>query len=114
MGEEFRDEFPLNEELPWGYCGSPLLTDGKLIVAPGSADASLVAIDPDSGEIVWKSPGLPPSYGSLATGVLGGVKQIVGHDSETIGGWDVETGKRLWTVEPESPGGLQRADANRA
>lgn len=27
--------------------------------------------------------------------------QIVGHDAETLGGWDVGTGERLWTRPPE-------------
>jgi outer membrane protein assembly factor BamB len=100
----FRDELPLVEPLPWGYCGSPLLVDGKLVLAPGNADASLIALDPMTGETLWKTPGAPPSYGSLTVGRLGGREQIVGHDAETIGGWDVETGRRLWTLRPESPG----------
>jgi outer membrane protein assembly factor BamB len=99
-----RDEFPLDEPLPWGYCGSPLLVAGKLILAPGSTDASLIALDPVTGETQWKTPGAPPSYGSLTAGELGGRTQIVGHDAETIGGWDVESGHRLWTLRPESPG----------
>ena len=100
----FRDEFPLDEPLPWGYCGSPLLVDGMLVIAPGSADASLMALDPVTGETLWKTPGAGPSYGSLTAGRLGGRKQIVGHDAETIGGWDVASGRRLWTIRPESPG----------
>lgn len=102
--KNFRDDFPINEELPWGYCGSPLLVDGKIIVAPGSSDASLLALDPHSGEIVWQSPGILPSYGSLNAATLGGVLQIVGHDAKTIGGWDVKTGERLWTILPASDG----------
>ena len=99
-----RDEFPLQTELPWGYCGSPLIADGKLIVAPGAPDASLVAFNPRTGELLWKTPGLPPSYGSMVSAVLGGVQQIVGHDQSTLGGWDLQTGKRLWTVEPRASG----------
>lgn len=102
--KNFRDDFPLKAELPWGYCGSPLLVDGKLIVAPGAATASLLALDPTTGETKWTAPGAPPSYGSLTVGHLGGVKQIVGHDTDTLGGWDTETGKRIWTVKPQAPG----------
>ncbi len=99
-----RDEFPLQTELPWGYCGSPLIADGKLIVAPGAPDASLVALNPRNGELLWKTPGLQPSHGSMISVVLGGVQQIVGHDQRTLGGWDLQTGKRLWTVEPRASG----------
>lgn len=102
--KNFRDDFPLQGELPWGYCASPLLVDGKLIVAPGSSSASLVALDPSSGDVLWKAPGRPPGYGSFNVGQLGGVKQIVGHDATTLGGWDIETGNRLWTITPQYDG----------
>jgi len=91
-------------DLPWGYCGSPLLVDGRLIVCPGSADASLVAFDPATGEALWKTPGAGPSYGSLMVGTLGGRRQIVGHDAISLGGWDIQTGERLWTVKPKTEG----------
>ncbi len=98
-----RDEFGAEGEPPkWGACSSPLLTDGKLIVNPGAKDASLAALDPKTGKVVWKTPGKPAGYGSLIAGTFGGVHQIVGHDAETLGGWDVGTGKRLWTVRPEA------------
>ncbi len=95
-----REEFAATAELPWGYCGSPLLVDGKLIINPGAADASLVALNPKSGEVLWKSPGKACGYGSLIAGQFGGKLQIVGHDADTLGGWDPKTGKRLWTLKP--------------
>ena len=102
--KNFADDFPIDKELPWGYCGSPLLIDQKLIVAPGAPDASLIALNAKTGNLIWKTPGAAPSYGSLTVGVLGSVKQIVGHDFDSIGGWDINTGKRLWTVKPLADG----------
>ena len=99
-----RDEFPLSEELPWGYCGSPLLIDGKLILVAGAKNASLIALDAKTGDLLWKSPGGSPGYGSLNVGTLGGVRQIVGHDDNSLGGWDIRTGKRLWKIVPEADG----------
>lgn len=92
--------FKPDEELPWGYCGSPLLVDDKLIINPGATDASVVAVNPQDGSIVWKSPGLNAAYGSFIAGSFGGRHQIVGHDSRSIGGWDIGSGKRLWTITP--------------
>lgn len=100
----FGDDFPLDEELPWGYCGSPLLADGKLIVAPGNPNASVIACDPKTGNTLWETPGFGPSYGSLMVSELGGREQIVGHDAKTLGGWDLKTGERLWTVTPKRDG----------
>lgn len=99
-----RDRFGATSELTWGYCGSPLLVDNLLIVAPGAKDASIVALDESSGDVVWKTPGSGPSYGSLIVGTFGGKKQIVGHDAISLGGWDVSSGKRLWSVVPDVPG----------
>lgn len=91
---------PPQGRLPWGLCGTPLLVDGKLIVAPGSAAATLAAVDAATGAVLWKSPGGPPSYGSLIVANLGGVRQIVGHDANSLGGWDLASGRRLWRLPP--------------
>ena len=93
-------EFGVTAKMPWGLCGSPLLVDGKLVLNPGGADASIVALDPATGKTLWKTPGEPASYGSLIAGTLGGTLQIVGHDKTTLGGWEAATGKRLWTIAP--------------
>ena len=95
-----RSQFRPTDELPWGYCGSPLLVDDKLIINPGAADASLVALNPLDGAVVWKSPGLTAAYGSFIADSFGGRQQIVGHDAKSLGGWDIQTGQRLWTISP--------------
>ena len=102
--KNFRDEYPLEEELPWGYCGSPLLVDGLLVVMPGASDASIIALDPRTGQTKWKASGKAASYGSLIEARFGGQRQILGHDATTLGGWDIKTGKRLWTITPENDG----------
>jgi outer membrane protein assembly factor BamB len=102
--KNFRFDYPIDVKLPWGYCASPLICDGKLFVAPGAADASVVALDAMTGRTIWQAPGRPPGYGSFIVGDFGGTQQIVGHDATTLGGWDAETGKRLWSVTPEYEG----------
>jgi outer membrane protein assembly factor BamB len=99
-----RDEFDATDDRKWGVCDSPLIVDGKLIVAPGGKEASVVALDPKTGKPIWKSPGKAAGYGSFIAARLGGTLQIVGHDVDTLGGWDVKSGKRLWTVKPERKG----------
>ena len=98
--KNYKIEFGATEELPWGTCGSPVLIDGKLIVNPGAPEASVVALDPEKGEVIWKAPGESAAYGSFVAGKLGGVEQVVGHDRVSLGGWDVSTGKRLWKLVP--------------
>jgi outer membrane protein assembly factor BamB len=97
---------PESRQSAWGYCSSPLIAEGRLIVNPGAADASVVALDPASGEELWRTPGRPPGYASFVAAYPGGRCQVIGFDDSTFGGWDVCTGERLWTLEPEVGGGF--------
>jgi len=88
----------------WGTCASPVIIDDKLIVNPGAAQASLAALDPDSGDVRWKAPGGPAAYASFLVATLGGVRQIVGYDAASANGWDLQSGKRLWRLVPPESG----------
>ncbi|MGI9455986.1 MAG: PQQ-binding-like beta-propeller repeat protein [Aeoliella sp.] len=99
-----REKFGVTDEMVWGACSSPLLVDGKLIVNPGAPDASLAALDPTTGGVVWQTPGDRAGYGSLIVATFAGKQQIVGHDRTSLGGWDVETGERLWKLVPPREG----------
>jgi outer membrane protein assembly factor BamB len=88
----------------WGYCSSPLAVDGKLIVNPGAKLASIAALDCETGKEIWRCPGLPSAYASFIVGTFGGVRQVVGYDEKSLGGWDVANGKRLWTLVPPVTG----------
>lgn len=92
------------EVATWGTCSSPLVVDDKLIVNPGAAQAALVALDPGTGKVLWQTPGRAAGYGSLNVATFGGHTQIIGHDAETLGGWDAKTGKRLWELKPPHRG----------
>ena len=53
---------------------------------------------------MWKSPGDPPGYGSFVLAKLGGVSQIVGYDAISAGGWNPDTGERIWKLLPDVEG----------
>lgn len=84
----------------WGTTSSPLVVDGKLIVNPGGPEASVVALKPETGEVIWKTPGDHAAFGSLIVATLGGKRQLVGHDRRGLCGWEIETGKQLWRIVP--------------
>jgi outer membrane protein assembly factor BamB len=96
--------FAGDPELVWGTCSSPLVVDGKLIVNPGGPAASVVALDPKTGAPLWKTPGARHAYSSFIVAKFGDVWQLVGYDRESLGGWDIATGNRLWTLEPPNEG----------
>ena len=88
----------------WGMCSPPLVVDDFLIVNPGGAKSSLVALDRVTGRTRWATPGLPAAYSAFICGEFGGRRQIVGYDRDSLGGWDVKTGARLWKLVPPSKG----------
>ena len=86
--------------LAWGSSSPPLIVGDKLIINPGEPDASVVALHRKTGNLIWKSPGHAAAYSAFVVGELGGRRQIVGYDSASLGGWDPDTGKRLWQHVP--------------
>lgn len=96
---EFNGVIPI-----WGYAASPLMVDGKLIVNPAGPEAFLAALDPRDGSVIWKTPGGETGYSSFILAEFGGVRQLVGYDKTTLGGWSVTTGERLWHLKPEIRG----------
>lgn len=92
-------------EIPnWGFCASPLLADGKLIVSTLGKEVGLVALEPATGKPVWETKCAGSRHGSFIVGTFGGVKQLVGYDDENCAGYEVATGKMLWRIEPEVAG----------
>ena len=101
--KDLAKEFKAHELAPWGTTSSPLLVDGKLIVNPGGETASIVALNPNNGEVVWQTKGDKAAFGSLIVGTFGGRRQIVGHDQRALCGWDIESGRQLWRLAPPHP-----------
>lgn len=93
-------EFAAEDDRPWGTSSSPLLVDGLLIVNPGAPQASLVALRPETGEVVWKTPGDRAAYSSCIVGTFGGKRQLIGYEEDTLCGYEIDTGKRLWRMKP--------------
>ena len=86
--------------LAWGSSSPPLIVGDLLIINPGVSDASLVALDRKSGKLIWKTPGHAAAYSAFVVGELGGLQQIVGYDSASLGGWNPANGQRLWQHVP--------------
>jgi outer membrane protein assembly factor BamB len=99
LTQEFQAELPT-----WGMCSPPLVVDELLIVNPGGAKASLVALDKNTGRTRWTTPGNPAAYAAFICGEFGGRRQIVGYDQLSLGGWDAKTGARLWQLLPATEG----------
>src|SRR5207248_10965231 len=76
------------------------LVDGDAVVCtPGGSDASLVALNKNSGEVIWKCAlpeGDQAAFASIIVTEAGGVKQYVQLLQKGLVGVDAKTGKFLW------------------
>ncbi|HLQ45944.1 MAG TPA: PQQ-binding-like beta-propeller repeat protein, partial [Planctomycetaceae bacterium] len=83
----------------WGICESPLIDGDKLIVTPGGSEATMVALNKNSGSVLWKSkaPGNPPAgYASAIAIEVGGVRQYVNFTARSLIGVRAADGEFLW------------------
>jgi outer membrane protein assembly factor BamB len=83
----------------WAYAESPLVDGDVLVVTPGGAQATLVALNKKTGAVIWKSAvpgGDAAAYASAVVVQAGGRKQYVQFLSKGIVGVDAKTGQFLW------------------
>ena len=94
----------------WAYAESPLIDGDALIVTPGGAQATMVALSKKTGAVIWKSvvPGDDPAgYASAIVAQAGGRKQYVQFLSKGIVGVDAKTGAFLWRYKDVAKGPAQ-------
>lgn len=88
----------------WKYCESPLVDGDKVVCTPGGANATIVALDKKTGEVIWKCavPKLGDrgkdgaGYTSMVAADIAGVRQYVQIVGRGAVGVDAATGKLLW------------------
>ncbi len=83
----------------WAYAESPLVDGDVVVVTPGGAQATIVALNKKTGAVIWKSAvpgGDPAGYASAIVVQAGGRKQYVQFLSKGIVGVDAKTGQFLW------------------
>jgi outer membrane protein assembly factor BamB len=101
--KDFLEEFKAFDPPTWGYCSSPLIAGGKLIVNPGGRAGSVAALNPDSGAVLWTAKQGWPNYGGFIAAKFGGVEQVAGYEDAALAGFELATGKRLFSL-PVDPG----------
>lgn len=99
--KDLRREFAVTSKMVWGHASSPLMVDDKLIVNPGGPEASVVALEPMTGKIVWQSPGEASAFASFIVATVVGRQQIIGYEATSISGRDPKDGRRLWRHVPK-------------
>jgi outer membrane protein assembly factor BamB len=84
----------------WGFASSPVIHDGRVIVQVDVLkDSFLASFDVATGEEVWRVPRDDvPTWSTPTVVEAGGRKQVVVNGLRQIGGYDFDTGERLWKL----------------
>jgi outer membrane protein assembly factor BamB len=86
----------------WAYSESPLVDGNAVVCTPGGAEATVVALNKETGEVLWKAA-LPTAdeaaYASAIVVETDGVRQYVQMLQKGLTGLDAKTGKVLWRYE---------------
>lgn len=85
-----------------GFCSCPVLFKDMVIVnGDHDGDAYLVALDRESGEIVWKTPreNKTRSYCTPIIRKIDGRTQMILSGSKCVASYDPNNGKRHWIID---------------
>ncbi|MDR2037302.1 MAG: PQQ-like beta-propeller repeat protein [Bacteroidales bacterium] len=87
--------------IEWGLNEAPLIIDNMVIATPGGKKNNVVALDKNTGTLIWSSPGEgdQAAYCSPLYITDQQVPQIVTMTANHIIGIEASTGKKLWSHE---------------
>ena len=90
-----------SENIMWGFNESPLIIGEKLIITPGGKEHNIVALNKNTGNLIWSSPakGDLSAYCSPLYIEEQEIPLIVTMTAAHIVGLEASTGKMLWSVE---------------
>ena len=91
----------------WAYSESPLVDGDVIVCTPGGAEATIVALNKKSGDVIWKSAvegGDAAGYASPIVVEANGVKQYVNMLAKGLIGVDASTGAFLWRYDRTAKG----------
>jgi len=81
----------------WGFAASPIIVDGQLLIEAGGSRAGLVALEPSSGEELWRALGDRPGYSTPIVAEIHGQRQVVVFTAERALGIALGGGEALWS-----------------
>ncbi len=83
----------------WAYAESPLIDGDTVVCTPGGTDATLIALNKKTGEVIWKAASPEGDAAGFASPIsfdAGGTKEYVQLVEKGLIGVDAKTGKIAW------------------
>ena len=85
----------------WGFSESPLVDGNLVICTPGGDDGTMVALDKNTGSVVWRTKEWKDeaAYSSAIVADVDGIRQYIQQSSKGFAGVSAKDGKLLWRIE---------------
>jgi len=99
----------MSSKMAWGSAASPILLGDKLIVPAGDEARAVLALNKETGAVLWKAEGGPmeQTYGTPVIAELpDGRTDVVYAGAAEIWGINPETGKLRWFASYNLPGNM--------
>ena len=102
--KDFKNDFNGSIMSNWGYSESPLVDGNLVICTPGGGEGALIALDKNTGDLVWRSKEWTDqaSYSSPIVAEVGGLRQYIQQSGKGVAGVSARDGKLLWRVEGDN------------
>ena len=93
-----------SKNIIWGITESPLIFGEKIIASPGGEVHNIVALNKNTGELIWSSPGVGELSAYCSPLFVGDQETplIVTISASHIIGLEAATGKLLWSFESKN------------
>lgn len=104
--KDLKADFGGKKKDQWGYGESPLFDGDKVIVTPGGEQATMVALNAQTGATIWSCPrpgDVGAGHSSVVISEIGGQKVYVQNSGGGPMGVAADTGKLLWVYDVEPP-----------
>jgi outer membrane protein assembly factor BamB len=96
--KDFRKDFG-GEPPTWGFAGSPLIEKNWVLTEAGSRNnASVVAFQKETGEVIWKAGSDGAGYGSLIALTIGGERSFLQFSKDHLICRRMKNGTEMWRL----------------
>jgi outer membrane protein assembly factor BamB len=101
--KDFRKDFGGNimSQWDWGFSESPLVDGNLVICTPGGENGTMIALDKNTGAMVWRSNKWTDlgGYSSPIVAEVDGVRQYMQLTRNGVAGISAKDGKLLWKAD---------------
>ena len=101
--KDFKTDFGGKMMSNWGFSESPLVDGNLVICSPGGSEGTVIALDKNTGDLVWRTTELTDnaSHSSAIVAEVNGIRQYILLTAKCAAGVAAKDGKLLWKVDIE-------------